>query len=369
MKISLGKISLILFEISYFIFLSFSILGHIPTMGGYLKVLTNFGIGIILLSILLQIKTYKKKEIMILSLLLIFSLVLAYFCNDFILFKIVLFITALKNVKLEHCITIDLYMRIILVLSVLILYLLNVAPDVTSFYNGVTRHSLGFTNPNNLGMHILILSFDIICLNNFKISKIKYIVIIFLLIFSDYFTGSRSTTYILILALILIAVYKKYPNFLENKKISFFIKNSALIFSIITFIMYALYVSDSSLGNALNNLLSNRLHNIYAYNQVYNITLFGNNNLNINLTLDTVYAYCLYIYGIAFFILFIIAFRKLFKRLYEQKKPMLIIIMLCFMAYGLSEKLWLSIDYNIFIILFSMLIYDTNNKKLQSQKE
>lgn len=369
MEVSLKKICLILFGVSYFIFLSFSLLGHIPILGGYLDALTNVGLVILLFSILLQIKTYSKKEIIVISSLFIFSFILIYSCNDYGLFKLVLFITSLKNVKLEKCISIDLYIRSFLVILVLLLYLLNIAPDVTSYFNGTTRHSLGFTNPNNLGMHVLILSFDILCLNNYKISIKKYLIIVLLLAFSDYFTGSRSTTYILLLALILIILYKRYPNFLTKKSTSFLIKNSALIFSGITFIMYILYNYRTDIGIKLNELLSNRLHNIDVYNQVYDITLFGNDNLNIGLTLDTAYAYCLYVYGIATFILFFLAFKRLFKKLYKTKKYMFVIIMFCFMVYGLSERLWLYVDYNIYMILFSLILYNTNNVSLSCEKE
>ena len=147
------------------------------------------------------------------------------------------------------------------------------------------------------------------------------------------------------------------------------IKNSALIFSGITFIMYMFYNYGTDIGIKLNELLSNRLHNIDVYNQVYDITLFGNDNLNIGLTLDTAYAYCLYVYGIAMFILFVFAFKRLFKKLYKTKKYMFVIIMFCFMVYGLSERLWLYVDYNIYMILFSLILYNTNNVSLSCEKE
>ena len=48
---------------------------------------------------------------------------------------------------------------------------------------------------------------------------------------------------------------------------------------------------------------------------------------------------------------------------------MFVIIMFCFMVYGLSERLWLYVDYNIYMILFSLILYNTNNVSLSCEKE
>ncbi len=366
MTFSTKKIYLGLFIISYLFFLSFSILGHIPRIGGYLNLLTNAGVILLCVSILFQIKKYTKKELAIILFLFFFSIVLISTCKDFTLFKITLFLSAIKNIKIETCISLDFSIRLFLVILVLILYKLNIAPDITSYYDGITRHSLGFTNPNTLGMHILILCFDILYLNRHNISKIKILLIILLVIFSDVCAGSRTSTYISILAIILVLIYKNNKSFLKNKIVYKIITNSVLIMSIITFCMYILYKTGAPLGISLNEILSNRLYNIDIYSQTYNISFFGNDNTNMGLTLDTAYAYSLYIYGIFFYLLLIYSFHKLFKKLYHNQSYVLIIIMFCFVIYGLSEKLWLSIDYNIFMSVFAVLIYNSVPKKYNS---
>lgn len=359
MIIPIKKINQGLFTISYFLFLSFSIIGHIPKIGGYLNLLTNVGIVLLLLSALVQIKKYTKKELMILLVLFCFSIILISRCQDYILFKITIFLAAAKNIKIEKCIFTDFWIRLFLIVFTIILYKLNIAPDVISNYNGSTRHSLGFTNPNTLGMHILILCFDILCMSKYRFSVKKILIVILLVIFSDIFAGSRTTTYISILTIILMLIYHSNPHFLENKKIYYIIINSVLIMTLLTLGMYLLYTTGTQIGNLLNEALSNRLYNMDIYRKTYQISLLGNDNTNMGLTLDTAYAYCFFIYGIVAFFLLIIVFRKLFKKLYQTHNNVLIIIMFSFVIYGLSEKLWLSIDYNIFMIVFAGLLYSS----------
>lgn len=76
-----------------------------------------------------------------------------------------------------------------------------------------------------------------------------------------------------------------------------------------------------------------------------------------NRTLDNLYAYLIISSGIIVFIFALVAYSKLVKDLYIYGNiPMAIIVFLLF-AYGISERLWFQIDYDILMLAFRQLFY------------
>lgn len=362
MKISKMKVFTTMFYLAYLVFLAFSIIGHIPILNPYLKFATYISLGIFIFIILVQINSYKIREFLIFVLLIMISLLIAYKTGDLGLVKLFLFLMAMKNVDFDKCISFDFKSRIFLILLVLVLLYFGYATDISAYNNGNIKHSLGFTNPNALGMHTLILAFEILYFNRKTMSLKTLIFPILLLYLVNLYAGSRTTELIILMAAGLFVLYVINPKFYDKKLVKKFISNSALFFSLLTLLGFWLYKYNTDLGLRINNVLSNRLHNIYSYYNFYSVNLFGNNTSLINLTLDTVYAYTLYGLGIIGFLIFIFMFKKLFSKLYEIKNYSLIIIIFSFLIYGLSERLWLYIDYNIFMASFIYIFFDKYKK-------
>ena len=256
---------------------------------------------------------------------------------------------------IKKCVRFDFFLRLFLISLVLLFYILGYTPDVISYFEGKIRRSLGFTNPNSLGMHFLILCFDMIYLKQFKISHLQIILMILLLLFVDYFSGSRTADLVLVVMIILCLIYKYKPNFFEKYWVKKIMCNSFLIFSLLTLLGVFTFNKGSTLGRELNLLLSNRLKNIQIYQNFYKISLFGNDITNAGLTIDNTFAYLLYGLGIIPYVFFLIMFKKLLTKILKQKDYLLLIIMTCFTFYGLSERLWFFVDYNIFMLSFSIL--------------
>lgn len=364
MKFSLKKTITVLFCIAYFLFLSFSIVGHVSVLNSYLKLATYISLILFFIIILLNINNYTRKEIIMFFILMSISSFMAYRNNDYNMFKLILFLFVMKNVDFEKCICFDLKARIILILLVLFLCFIGYAPDISAYNNGIIKHSLGFNNPNSLGMHTLILSFEIMYINKISLKKVFFSTLLVYIV--NLYAGSRTTNLVVIVTASLYFLYKLKPKFYENKFVKWFIINSALLFTLFTLIGFLLFKYNTSIGVVLNKVLSNRLFNINSYYEFYSINLFGNNISTINLTIDTSYAYCLYGMGIVGLILFIVSFKKLFRKLYKYKNYSLIIIMFSFIIYGLSERLWMLIDYNIFMASFIFIIY--TNTGISSSK-
>ena len=79
--------------------------------------------------------------------------------------------------------------------------------------------------------------------------------------------------------------------------------------------------------------------------------------------------YSLFTFGIVGCLLYMVLFVKLFKKLYKENEIGIVIVMLIFVIYGLSEKLWMNADYNILITAFSYLIFYNNSgvRKIEKQ--
>lgn len=247
-------------------------------------------------------------------------------------------------------------MRLCLFLTVIILSYLGFAKDVVSYYENSIRHSLGFTNPNALAMQSLIISFEFILLYYNK--KIRVLLIVFFFSYIvDFYSGSRTTSFILLIVMILLLVYKCKPQFFENYFVKKIIIHSYLLFFLITFIVTVFFFYGNHFALQLDSIMSFRLTNISYYLKLLTINLFGNDLSVYERTLDSSYGFIILGLGIIPTLLYGFLFNRLFKCFYNEFNYLCIIFMFCFMIYGLSERLWLNIDYNLFMIFFVFVIF------------
>ena len=129
-----------------------------------------------------------------------------------------------------------------------------------------------------------------------------------------------------------------------------------IICAAITAIAFFMFKSGNAISVVLDKILSYRLTNIVFYYNKLGISILGNNSQSINRTIDSIYGFSFIVLGIFAFLLIMIAYYKLERRLCQSNMA-LAIIMFCLFVYGLSERLWMYIDYNIFILAFAELIY------------
>lgn len=365
MRIRLNKLTNIMFYLSYFFFLLYAFFGTIEIFRVPLKSLTNISMVIIVISFLIQFKRYNIKDFVIIFLLLMLSIVFVLKTNNYVLMKLILIIIVSKDVNIYDRVSYDFKLRITFLIIMFIFYYLGISEDVIALYNGKIRHSIGFSNPNVLGMHIFILGMDFLYLKIKRLNFSNMLFLLLLFILSYVYSGSRTIVLILFLSIILFLTYKYKKAFFEKRTVRFFIINSPIILSIIVLIAYKLYINNNMIGIYIDKLLSGRLLNISFFDKNYPINFFGSNIAIANKSLDTANAYVLYAFGIFGMTLYIFGFRGLLKKLYDNKNITLLIIMFVFIIYGLSEKLWLFADCNIFITALSILIFNNNcfNKK------
>lgn len=355
MKISITRFRTVIFYFPYLFMLCFSTYGHIPVLGGYLNLLADFGVFVLIILFLFKIKLYTKKELLIFFALFIYSFIMIRTANFYGFFKLTLLMAASKGIDFRYCIKYDLIFRTIILVIMIFLFYQGIAPDVTSLYNNQIRHSMGFQNVNHLGMMVFIIVMEIIYLTSANLNILQYIYCIFLLIFTDITSGSRTAEFMTIISLMFATLYKVNPNLFKKKSVKIFIKHCSVICSIITLLFVYLYKIGTEIGLHFDRLFSGRLSNILFYYDQFGITLFGTDVSTATRTNDNFYAYCLLTLGIITFIFVIFFCYKMINEIYKNNIP-LAITLACFMLYGLSERLWMYIDYNILLLSFKILI-------------
>lgn len=265
-------------------------------------------------------------------------------------------IFACKGVDFRKIVKRDLYTRILFVVIMLYLWLSGIAPDVTSDYNGVVRHSMGFQNPNHVGIIAFIVIMEILYLSEMHLSIVRYIVVFVILMVEDYMAGSRTAEFISLIAIGLATVFTFRPQFYEKRKVRAIMCWGGIICATLTAVAFFLYKSGNATAVVLDKMLSYRITNIAFYYNRLGISIWGNNSLSVNRTIDSIYGFSFIVLGIIAFLIIMIAYYKL-ERILCQSNMALAIIMFCLFVYGMSERLWMYVDYNIFMLAFAELIY------------
>ena len=347
-----------LFMISYSLFLIYSLVGHIPQFTTVLKLGTYVGIGLFLINFFLQHSHSSSKKLVLYIVLMLLSLVQAYFSESYVLFKLMLFASAIKEVKFKDIIRHDMYLRASLIIIVVVLCQLGIAADDVHVYGNIARHSMGFTNPNTLGIAVFVLVCDILYINSMKLKWGGYLLITTITAWLYIMARCRTAVYGIIVLVLISFIYRVRPRLFSSSLAKYIYVLTPIVLTIITFITVHGYLNNQSWALEINDLLSGRVRSIANFVQRFTPTFFGQNmHATWDKTLDNTYAYVLYDLGIFVFMLFFASYFVLIKRNIKSDVS-LCILFWAFMVYGLSEHLWCHIDYNVFVISLAYSLVD-----------
>ena len=353
-----SNIYTVLFKISYSLFLTYSLLGHIPQFTSVLKFGTYIGIALFLANFFFQHSKSSSKKLVLYIILMLLSLVQSYFSGVFVLFKLMLFACAIKEVKFKDIIKHDMYLRACLIIAVVVLCYMGIAVDDIHVYGNIVRHSMGFTNPNTLGIAVFILVCDMLYVKQMKPNFKTYAIISFISVWLYVVARSRTSVYGIVGLLIISFIYRWRPKFFSSELAKLIYGSTPIILGIATFITVCGYLNNRIWAININNLLSGRVRSIANFVIRFTPKFFGQNmHLTWDKTLDNTYAFVLYDLGILAFLLFFAAYFILIKRNIKSDAP-LCILFCSFMVYGLSEHLWVHIDYNVFMIALAYGLVD-----------
>lgn len=353
-----------LFYGSLAIFVSLTFISNIDSVASFVPVFSYAALVLLVLGFVFRIRQYKAIEVIFLCALASIGLYQFVWRGDNSLIKFVLLLAALKGIPFRECISFDFKLRVALTVLLIFLSIAGVAQDV-SFDDASrgSRHSYGFSNSNQLGMAIFIECLEYLYLKDFKPKVVSLIGIALVAFWADFATGSRSSTMLIIVALVisLIVSFREIDfrkmNFLRN-----LIAISAPLLFVVTWVCWCSYHEGAIWAISLNQAMTNRLMNVDVFCSQLSFGLFGSDVSLPGITLDTAYAYLLFGYGIVVTVLYLVAFPSLIANLWRRGEYGLTFVLGLLAVYGLFERLWLCPEYDALILSFAALLYGSSCK-------
>lgn len=363
------------FCISYFFLIISFMFEKVYVIQDLVKYFEIIGFLFCLAYILLTFKCEKRKFILIVCIYLI-VLFSALISSDKTIFKLFFLLTALRNVKFEEVVKIDFWLRLFAFIIIIILYNLGFTENIITYRENMVRNSYGFGHSNMFAYMILLLNMELVYLQKNNLSIFNLFVAIFSIFLIEFLTNSRTCLLIMILMYIgiLFINTKNFKKIIEKKSIQLFLKNIFIICTILSALLMFLYYKGNTIGINANILLSDRLRYILLFMTDYPISLLGNNITFVSTTaskiynthslvLDNAFFFLIIRYGLIIYFVFAILMNKSIKKIIKEKDYMLLLVFCLLIIYGLSENYLIKINYNVFLLYFSYIIFKKRNDK------
>ena len=375
MKNSNIRLNKLIFYVSYTLIIFSTMFKQVTGINNLLETLSTIGIMLLLINCVSNINKLNINKVLILFISVLMAVITKITSKSNTIFILILLIIAAKNIKLEELIKYDLKIKIPFMIIIVVLYFLRMTDVNLHYRNGIIRHSMGFSNPNVFSTYILAIIVEYLYLRRKKVNAKDLIIIIIGIFIIDFYADSRTQIFCLII-LALIVYINKYTGkkFLNNSIVNFIVSNIFIILTIFSLLIIYFYGQGNDIVQDIDVQTSGRIKQISEVFNEYHVNLFGNKldlvtSLQAKLTgkqqtaLDNVYIYSLLSYGIIPFIIMCIAMKKYMKTTIKENEDILRTIMLVFLIGGLMERFCIEVQYNIFLLYFSYIIYDNKNKK------
>lgn len=375
MKNSNIRLNKLIFYVSYTLIIFSTMFKQVTGINNLLETLSTIGIMLLLINCVSNINKLNINKVLILFISVLMAVITKITSKSNTIFILILLIIAAKNIKLEELIKYDLKIKIPFMIIIVVLYFLRMTDVNLHYRNGIIRHSMGFSNPNVFSTYILAIIVEYLYLRRKKVNAKDLIIIIIGIFIIDFYADSRTQIFCLIV-LALIVYINKYTGkkFLNNSIVNFIVSNIFIILTIFSLLIIYFYGQGNDIVQDIDVQTSGRIKQISGVFNEYDVNLFGNKldlvtSLQAKLTgkqqtaLDNVYIYSLLSYGIIPFIIMCIAMKKYMKTTIKENEDILRTIMLVFLIGGLMERFCIEVQYNIFLLYFSYIIYDNKNKK------
>ena len=355
------KISL--FELSYMIFWAILTFAESVTMPD--KTTNNlcmFSCVFLVISLLNTKWTYK--EILIMGLLFIISVIVYYNNRRIGILMTVSALIGMKNISIDRLLKMIFILRATIFLTFIVLYLLKItAPIYTSEYRigGVftVKHDFGFnTHPNIVSMsyYIIFILFLYLYYDRFKLRH----AVLFMIGYYLVFLGTQSrTTIICLAATLILLVLAKMDKLCRYKYIT------TLFIPLCAFGSLFLAMSYRRLAftDVINQLMQTRIYFANWEINKYGFSLFGVwansyiNEYSMYRSTDMAYIQIAIEYGMVTFLLYVISFSVLIYRFCIAKNNRALVFTLGFSIYLLTEAFALMPVLNLPLIFLAKLIY------------
>lgn len=376
-----------LFFTAYIVFMSCNFLFKLSTMKSFMGMDTSLlaKITIYPMYLLLVIKIifyqkYNRNELILIigtgTVLLVSSLI----SGVQLLVTAFIFIVSAKDIDIKKVIKITLIIQIICIILIAALAISGVIEHrMVDRNDSIMRYALGFKHPNALASQVLQFMTCWVLYRWNDLNYKDYMGIVILIFVTEFITNSRTNLLLMLLLVILITSYK----FLCNKKLlqvdvidkflSIIVKITVVATPIVSLLMGIIYNSNNSILKIINKLFSGRIKllNDYYVEKGYSlmgqkieiISTFASKKSYVHDTtaLDNAYGHMAVRYGIIVLILFVVGYYLLVNRATKEKNIPLLICILIYFIFGISEIYIFNLPYNIMILYLSSVIYSEKN--------
>lgn len=329
------------------------------------------------------LQSYKRKELIIVITITIPIVIATALSGNRQMLSTWMFIVAAKNNDFDKIIRIAYGILLIMIPLVIVLCGLGFIENYTFMRGDIQRYSLGFLHPNYLGVRIFQLVLCNCYVNREKLNISNYCYIILAIIFTFKVPNSQTVYISMIVFLALLFVYKCIQN--QNQIFVKLYADSLLIGAILLNALSIFFsfidVNSNSLLLRIDKWMSRRFSWGHRVWEIYGTTFWGQKihfseeetrliGIASRLFLDNAYVCILLTYGILVFLIFSLSYFFLMRKMMVHSSYILIIILFIYALYGVMESGLYMIKYNIFLIVFTELLYHkTNTEKISNEKE
>lgn len=376
-----------LFYIAYALFLfywMFSMVDALDLIRVIAIKITHIILVVMALVNLLTAGSWKNKIVMLVCLLVSVASYFISGSNNILL--IFLFAVLAKDINFRAIEKYDVALKTAFLLIVVLLSFLGIAESYSIYRaDGTVRASLGFSHPNVFGLYIfsLCLEWIYIIFNKTKKSFFASVgIIIAGMVLIEVISDSRTAMLGLFgVAMIILLEFLGINKKICKGKLSLFIKFSFVIFAVLSLGLVGLYRLGNGLAKDVNNATSNRVELASYYLERYDLSLFGSqiktlgtreaaeqNKKSQAKVLDNSYVMVLLKYGVMSFAMMGFLYVMTTRKVINNEEYFLAMVLVLMSAYGLMENVLIYLQYDVFLLLFSKVIYGGKNVKKSDKK-
>lgn len=360
------------FFISYGIYLAFSILNTSFYAKYIIDIYKRILVFCLIFLIIYEIQTlkYNKRELFNAFLAVLISLFM-YYVGSGSFAVIFVFVYCGRNIDFKKIASFTVLISSLIMGIVISSAFLGTIQNFEEIHEGNMRMYLGF----RYGLYAPCYLFNITALVVYvKGYKIRWRQIIFLLIVNFgmfLLTDARLSFYLAVLMLFAVGVIKCFPDVLKPRKILCVLLSCSYIviglFSFYSTFYYGIYGWLSGLNEMTGGRLGLGKRSLLAYG----VSLFGNKDIRWvgngldamgnrgsgnYLYVDNLYVRILQLYGIIFFVIYILLFTLTLFKCWKKKEWHLFIILVALAGRGFMDDLSLYLYYNTFWLVIGRML-------------
>ena len=355
----------------------FNILIYMTTLDGSLRDTCSYVLSIvesfILIHAMFSILWKLRKRDIIFVLALFFAVINQKFTGNTDVTTIMLLLCGSKSlVNLDKIISPLFWSNLLGIGTIVSLSSLGIIENSVRYRRdiGLVRYSMGFYHPNTFASRVFQLMALYLLFRKNRLRIIDVCIMIPLTIWTYMKTNSK-TGLIMMTSLIIVAIFIITQRKVNDSGKNLFVyitekvKNIVIIIPVISII---LGICGEYFFKFFSGTLLARVSQISVYLDTYKLNLIGHRlELNYHMegtnlyTLDNAYIYLLLTAGVIFFVLYIVLDIKLIKKLFEQKRYVLLLITVLYSVYGFSETVLIRLSFNFTLLYLSEIIWDKEN--------